>query len=72
MKGTILSMNNAYDYEKKDVPSHIRGIYCNVKNCSYHDGENYCTANKINVGPSFATNCTDTVCSTFKQKNFGK
>lgn len=50
------------------VPQHIRGITCDVKNCTYHDGDNYCTASKINVGPSYATSSTDTVCATFKEK----
>ncbi len=63
---------NGYDERKRDTkgqtPKHIRGIICDVKNCSYHDGDNYCTADKIAVGPSYATNCTDTVCATFKQK----
>lgn len=46
-----------------------KGISCDVKNCVYHDGDNYCTAGKIAVGPSYATSCTDTVCATFKQRN---
>ncbi len=50
-------------------PHHIKGIVCDVHNCSYHDGDNYCTADKIAVGPSFATSCADTVCATFKPKN---
>lgn len=45
-----------------------RGVSCDVINCVYHDGESRCTAQKINVGPSYATSCTDTVCATFKQK----
>ncbi|MBR5528755.1 MAG: DUF1540 domain-containing protein [Clostridia bacterium] len=53
-----------------DVPDHIKGISCNVKNCIYHDGDSYCTASRISVGPSFATACTDTVCATFKAKSF--
>lgn len=55
--------------KKNSVPQHIKGISCNVKNCIYHDGESYCTTDKINVGPSYATSCTDTVCATFKPKN---
>ncbi len=53
--------------------SHVKknkGVLCDVKNCVYHDGENHCTAERINVGPSYATSCTDTVCATFKQKSF--
>ena len=45
-----------------------KGVACDVINCVYHDGESHCTAEKINVGPSYATSCTDTVCATFKQK----
>lgn len=48
---------------------HIKGISCDVRNCVYHDGDCYCTAEKIAVGPSYATSCTDTVCATFKQRN---
>lgn len=45
-----------------------RGVMCDVINCVYHNGEDTCTAEKITVGPSYATSCTDTVCATFKQK----
>ncbi|MBR5221780.1 MAG: DUF1540 domain-containing protein [Clostridia bacterium] len=48
---------------------HIKGISCDVRNCVYHDSDCYCTAEKIAVGPSYATSCTDTVCATFKQRN---
>ena len=44
------------------------GISCDVKNCQYHQGDCYCTAEKIAVGPSFATSSTDTVCATVKPK----
>ncbi|MCQ2435516.1 MAG: DUF1540 domain-containing protein [Clostridia bacterium] len=47
------------------------GVLCDVVNCVYHDGECHCKADKINVGPSYATSCTDTVCATFKQKTTG-
>lgn len=46
-----------------------KGVACDVTNCYYHDGECHCTAEKISVGPSYATSCTDTVCATFRQKN---
>ncbi len=45
---------------------HIKGINCSVKNCVYHDGECYCTAEHINVGPSSANSSSETVCATFK------
>ncbi len=53
---------------EKDCCKHIKGIQCDVKNCVYHDGETYCTAGQIAVGPSYATSSADTVCATFEQK----
>ncbi|MBR2900791.1 MAG: DUF1540 domain-containing protein [Clostridia bacterium] len=52
------------------IPKHIHGISCSVTNCAYHDGIHYCTANKITVGPSTATNSSQTVCATFRHKEF--
>lgn len=51
------------------APKHIKGIKCDVRQCSYHDGESYCTADQVAIGPGFATSCTDTVCATFKPKS---
>ena len=48
---------------------HIKGISCDVKNCVHHDGETYCTAGCIAVGPSHANTSADTICATFKQKD---
>ena len=45
------------------------GVICDVSNCAYHTEDSTCTAKTINVGPSYATSCTDTVCATFKQKS---
>ena len=56
---------------KDKSPKHIKGIGCDVKNCVYHDGECYCTANKVSIGPSYATSSSDTACATFKEKSFG-
>lgn len=57
-------------YDNDSIPYHIRGISCNVKNCAYHDGDGFCTADKIQVGPSYANCCMDTVCATFRPKEF--
>lgn len=46
--------------------NHIKGVCCDVKNCMYHDGESYCTAKEITVGPSYAADGKDTNCATFK------
>ena len=56
------------NFTGNNIPKHIQGITCDAKNCVYHDGDNYCTADRINVGPSYATSSTDTVCATFKEK----
>lgn len=47
---------------------HIKGIVCDVKNCTYHDCDNYCTAGEIKVGPTYASTGSETVCVTFKPK----
>lgn len=52
--------------ENKKCCNHIKGINCDVKNCAYHDGESYCTAGEITVGPTYAATGHDTVCATFK------
>ena len=46
--------------------NHIKGINCSVKNCAYHDGEYYCTAEHINVAPSSAKDASQTACATFR------
>lgn len=59
----------ANEEKNTQLHKHNKGIGCDVKNCVYHDGDCYCCADKIAVGPSYASCCTDTVCATFKQKN---
>ena len=54
--------------DPKATPKHIHGLDCNVKNCSYHDGESYCTAKQIHIGPASAKSGSDTLCATFKRK----
>ncbi len=63
-------MNTNHSNEQTCKTCHANGgVSCDVTNCIYHNGANTCTAEKINVGPSYANSCTDTVCATFKQKN---
>ena len=67
-----MSLLDHYEEVRESRPKsshHIRGIVCDVHNCAYHDGDNYCTADRIAVGPSFATSCADTVCASFKPRN---
>lgn len=47
----------------------LKGVVCDVKNCMYHDGDSYCTANRIAVGPSFASTSGETVCATFRVRS---
>ena len=60
-------MNNLFE-SKSNVPKHIKGLDCNVKNCCYNDGECYCTAKQIHIGPISATSGSETLCATFKPK----
>ena len=41
-------------------------IKCDVTNCVYNEGQKYCTAKQIKVGPQFASSSADTICVTFK------
>lgn len=50
------------------IPKHIAGVRCDVKSCVYHDGDSYCTADRISVGTSFARNSAETACATFKPR----
>ena len=59
-------MDNTTNTNFKTPCEHIEGIKCGVKNCMYHDGETFCTAKSIAVGPHFATSSADTVCVTFQ------
>ncbi len=44
----------------------IKDIKCNVKSCIYHEGNQKCTAGAIEVGPSNACSCSETLCTTFE------
>ena len=63
----VIQMNDCGKSKCSD--KHIKGIDCSVKNCAYHDGECYCTAGHINVGPASAKTSGDTICATFKPEN---
>ena len=44
-------------------------VYCDVQNCTYHDGNGFCTASKLHVGPAHAISSNDTLCVTFKPQS---
>ena len=64
-KGAKVEMEGIY---LDDTPRHIGGISCSCRNCVYHDGDNYCTAERISVGTVTASCSSETVCATFKPR----
>lgn len=50
------------------VPKHINGITCDARNCIYHDGDNFCTANRVTIGSTAATRSSETRCATFEAR----
>ena len=48
----------------------IKGIVCNVEHCAYHKGKDECYAGSICVGPQNAESSSETVCATFKPREF--
>ncbi len=48
------------------IPRHINEITCDARNCVYHDGEGYCTAEHVNIGNMIATSSAQTRCATFE------
>ena len=55
-------------FDTRDDKKGQRNIKCNVSNCVHHCDSNHCGADKIDVGPSYASQTADTVCATFSQK----
>ena len=55
---------------KTDSSKLIKGIVCDVRNCAYHCGECNCYAGSISVGPRDAECSANTVCATFKPREF--
>ena len=55
---------------KTEKCNHVDGIVCDVKNCAYHDKETECYAGKVSIGPREASCSANTVCATFKPREF--
>ena len=49
-------------------PRHNSGITCDARNCVYHDGDIFCTAEHITVRSMVATNSSETRCATFEAR----
>ncbi|MEA5038894.1 MAG: DUF1540 domain-containing protein [Clostridiaceae bacterium] len=60
------SYENAVSTNMDPVPE--TDITCDVKNCSYNDGNNRCTASSVSVNGLSATSSRETECSTFQTK----
>ena len=50
------------------VPRHINGITCDVKNCAFHDGDNYCTASRVTIVSIVSRSSESTRCATFEPR----
>lgn len=48
----------------------IKGVNCDVKQCVYHNGRTECYAEEISIGPCDANCSANTVCATFKPKEY--
>ena len=55
---------------KCDTAKHVKGVVCDVRNCAYHNGKHECYAGCISVGPCEADCSAETVCATFKPREF--
>ncbi len=47
----------------------ISDVKCDVESCIHNNHRNGCTARSIEIGPHFATDCSDTVCNTFEEQS---
>lgn len=50
------------------VPRHINGITCDVRNCIYHDGDNFCTAGRVTIASQASVKSSQTRCATFEAR----
>jgi hypothetical protein len=48
----------------------ISGVKCDVRSGVYHDGISQCYAGEICVGPHDAKCSSNTLCATFKPKEY--
>ena len=69
-KRTVMKPENYKNECKCEPKNHIEGIKCNVEHCAYHNGKNDCYAGCISVGPNNAESSSETVCATFKPREF--
>ncbi len=60
--------DNSLSVSPDTPPRHIRGITCDARNCVFHDGDIYCTAERVNIGNIVASSSAETRCATFEPR----
>ncbi len=50
------------------IPRHLSGVTCDARNCVHHDGDNYCTADRITIGNVIAMSASETRCQAFEPR----
>ncbi len=55
---------------KCDRSKHIKGVVCDVRGCAYHSGKSECCAGTISVGTCSADCSSETLCATFKPREY--
>ncbi len=58
--------------EKRQAPRRIAQIRCDVVSCAYHDGDHFCTAERVKIGPGYAEAVSETVCATYLEKGLSR
>lgn len=60
--------DNSLALRPDTLPRHINGITCDAHNCVYHEGDHFCTANRVNIGNVVAMTPSETRCATFEPR----
>lgn len=60
-----MDINSNQNQSSKD--KHVNNVNCTVNSCAYNN-KTCCCAKEIQVGPTYASACNDTLCKTFKQR----
>ena len=62
--------NEDSDKDLSERNKRIKGVNCDVKHCVYHNGKSECYAEAISIGPCDANCSANTLCATFKPKEY--
>ncbi len=61
-------MKDMFGNHDQSKNTKITGVNCSVSTCSHHGTGNCCRATNIQVGTEYATDKSETFCSTYRQK----